>query len=412
MKKSTLLSINNYYYLRGGAEFVFLEQNRLMEESGFDVVPFAMKHSKNMTTPWSEYFVEEIEFGEDYSFIEKLTRLPKVIYSMEAQKKISALISKTFPDICHAHNIYHHISPSIFSTLKKNGIPTVLTLHDLKLACPSYSMLTHDGICERCKGGNIFNVVKQKCIKGSTALSTIAYIETTLNRYLGSYIDNIDYFIVPSKFYLEKFVEWGFNREQFIHVPNFVDIDIYKPDYTVGKRFLYFGRLGVEKGLPTIIKAASKANIPLTFVGTGPDQNELKTLANKLNVDVEFLGFQSGENLHSAIRAAKCVVIASEWYENAPISILEAYALGKPVIGARIGGVPELIKEETGLTFKSGSADDLAKTMIELINRSESQIEDMGKAGRTWVEQDFSSNKYRERLLNIYKSLGVNLPSK
>jgi glycosyltransferase involved in cell wall biosynthesis len=164
---STLLSINNYYYYRGGAETVFLEQNKLLERQGWKVVPFAMHHPKNMSTPWSAFFVDEIEFGQDYSFAQKLLRAPKVIYSIEARRKLNRLLNQVKPDVAHAHNIYHHISPSILSLLKGRGVPTVLTLHDLKIACPAYHMLAPDGICERCKGGHLYNVVANRCIKGS-----------------------------------------------------------------------------------------------------------------------------------------------------------------------------------------------------------------------------------------------------
>ena len=406
--KQKLLSINNYYYLRGGAEFVFFEQNRLMEEAGFHVIPFSMKHPKNIETPWSENFIDEIEFGKDYSLWDKIIRVPKVIYSFEAQNKLEKLINKTQPTLSHSHNIYHHISPSIFSTLKKHNIPTILTLHDLKLACPAYKMLTHDGICERCNTGTLFNAIKHKCIKDSTVLSSIAFIETAMNRLIGSYTKNVDKFIVPSRFYLEKLVEWGFSREKFIYIPNFVDLNKYEPDYSVGNNFLYFGRLGHEKGLSTLIKAAAIAQVPLMLAGTGPEEKTLKELAKKLNANVEFLGFLSGENLHAAVRSAKCVVLPSEWYENAPISIMEAYALGKPVIGANIGGIQEMIKQnQTGLGFESGSQEALSEALTKMNETPNTQIKSMGRAGRAWVESEFTSKLFTNRLLDLYSEFNI-----
>ena len=407
-KKFTLISINNYYYRRGGAEFVFLEQNRLLEEVDWKIVPFAMQHPDNLESTWSDYFVDEIEFGNKYSILDKLVRVPKVIYSFEARQKLNKLIDATHPDICHAHNIYHHISPSILSILKQRNIPTVLTLHDLKLACPAYKMLTHDGVCERCNHDGLFNVVKHKCVKNSRALSLIAYIETMLHRALHSYVDNVDRFIVPSRFYLEKFVEWGFNREQFIYIPNFVDLDKYQPDFNAGKGFLYFGRLGHEKGLATLIKAAALAKVNLVFVGKGPEKESLQQLAQELNVNTKFLGYLSGEKLYSAIRQARTIVLPSEWYENAPISVMEAYALGVPVIGADIGGIKELIQEgKTGISFESGSVDSLAQSLRKMHKEPDSGIEEMGRAGRAWVESEFTASLFRDRLLNLYQSLGV-----
>jgi len=379
-----------------------------MDEAGWKIVPFAMQHPNNLQSKWDKYFINEIEFSSDYSIWDKLVRVPKVIYSIEAQQKLGKLITEIQPSICHAHNIYHHISPSIFKVLKKNNIPTVLTLHDLKLACPAYKMLTHDGICERCNNGSLLNVIKHKCVKNSTALSAIAFMETTLHRTLGSYVNNVDRFIVPSRFYLEKFVEWGFNRNQFIYIPNFVDLEKYEPNFSPGNKFLYFGRLGHEKGLSTLIKAASIANVSLTFAGTGPEEKPLKKLANDLKVNVDFLGFLNGEELYSAIRASKCVVLPSEWYENAPISLMEAYALGKPVIGANIGGIQELIRNGiTGEGFRSGSEEDLARAILHINEKPDAQITEMGKAGRQWVETEFTSNVFRDKLLDLYSQLGV-----
>ena len=409
-KKITLISINNYYYRRGGAEFVFLEQNRLLEEIDWNIVPFAMQHPDNLESPWSDYFVNEIEFGNKYTILDKLIRVPKVIYSLEARQKLNKLIDATNPDICHVHNIYHHISPSILSLLKQRSIPTVLTLHDLKLACPAYKMLTHDGICERCNHGRLFNVVKHKCIKGSRALSTISYIEAVLHRALHSYIDNVDRFVVPSYFLLEKFVEWGFNREQFIYIPNFIDPSRYQPDFTAGKYFLYFGRLVHEKGLFTLVKAAALSKVPLVFVGTGPDENAVRHMIRELGVEAEFLGYLSGEKLNSAIRRARTVVLPSELYENAPISVMEAYALGVPVIGADIGGIKELIQEgNTGMSFESGSTESLAHALRKMNDEPDSRIEEMGRAGRAWVESKFTASLFRDRLINLYKSLGVHI---
>jgi len=407
-KKLTLLSINNYFYRRGGAEFVFLEQNRLFEEIGWQIVPFAMQHPKNNPSKWSDFFIKEIEFGEQYSLVNKLLRVPKVIYSTEAKNNLKRLLNQVKPDICHAHNIYHHISPSILRVLNQQNIPTVITLHDLKIACPAYKMLTHDGICERCNTGNLMNVIKHKCIKNSRSLSSVVYLEAAFNKFIGSYVNNVSKFVVPSKFYLEKFVEWGFNRDQFIHIPNFIDIAKYTPDFTAGNHFVYFGRLGHEKGLETLIKASALAKAPLTIVGSGPEEEKLKKLAFDLDIHVDFLGYQSGDNLHNAIRSARAVVLPSEWYENAPISIMEAYALGVPVIGANIGGIPELIKEEeTGFTFTSGSVDSLSTALRKMTDKTDSEIESMGKKGYQWVHAEFTSDLFRQRLLSLYASLGV-----
>ncbi|MDD1617134.1 MAG: glycosyltransferase family 4 protein [Methylococcaceae bacterium] len=387
----TLLSINNYYYRRGGAEVVFLEQNSLFEEIGWQVVPFAMHHPNNLPSEWQDYFVDEIEFSADYSLLEKAARASKIIYSFEARKKIADLSEKVKPSVAHAHNVYHHISPAIFSKLKSMGIPTVLTLHDLKIACPCYKMMTHDGVCERCKGGKIWNVVVHKCVKDSRVLSSVILAETAVHRLLGSYSKDVDKFITPSKFFIEKFV-----ARQF------------EPRGDVGTAFVYLGRLLFDKGLGTFIRAIALAGVKGWIVGTGPEEQQLRDLATQLNADVEFLGYKTGEAMADTIRHARAMVLPSELYENAPMSVLEAYALERPVIGADIGGIPELIHVgETGALFPSGNVEALAVELRKFSAMSDADILAMGKTGRAWAEKDFTATRYRERLLDLYRSMGV-----
>ncbi len=402
----TLMSINNYYYRRGGAENVFLEHNRLLSEGGWQIIPFAMQHPKNLPCEWDSYFVDEIEFGEQYSLWDNIKRAPKIIYSIEARNKLAHLIDRTKPDICHIHNIYHHISPSILGAIHDKGIPIVLTVHDLKLACPAYKMFTHDGVCERCKNGKIYNVVLHRCIKQSRLLSGLVMIETALHRLLGSYTHNVRYFIIPSRFVLEKLVEWGWNRDHLVHIPNFIDLKDFTANYNVGKYFLYIGRLVSEKGVATLIRAASLARVPLVIAGTGPESATFHKLAVDLGGDVTFTGHVLGDALHNLVREARAVVLPSELYENSPLSLMEAYSLGKSVIGSRIGGIPELIREEnTGITFTPGSVDGLAEALRRFANMNDLRLKRMGQEGRSWMAAEYSAEHYRERILTLYREL-------
>lgn len=403
-----LLSINNYFYRRGGAEVVFLEQNRLFEEIGWEVVPFSMRHANNLQSPWDDYFVDEIEFGNAYSLPEKVRMAHKIVFSMEARKKINALVDRVQPQIAHAHNVYHHISPSIFGALKSRGIPTVLTLHDLKIACPAYKMLTHDGLCERCKGGKLWNVVSNKCVKGSTAVSAVVFAEAVVNRLMGSYTRHVDRFVVPSRFFIDKFVEWGYPRDRFFHIPNFVNAAALLPRGEVGRAFTYFGRLSADKGLATFIRAVAQAGVQAHLIGTGPDEAALKSLASSLGANVEFPGYRSGEALFEAIRSSRATVVPSELYENSPMSIMESYALERPVIGAAIGGIPELVRPgETGDLFESGNVDALAQVLARFSAKSTAEVATMGRAARAWMLDEFTDIRYRERILGLYGTLGL-----
>jgi len=408
MLKNTncLLAINNYFYPRGGAEVLFLEHNRMLENAGWQVVPFAMRHPQNLPTPWAEFFPDEIELGSNYSLGGKLLRAQRVLYSMQARSKMRALLQVARPKLAHVHNVYHHLSPSILPLLKQHGIRTVMTVHDLKLACPAYTMMSANKPCERCRGGKIYNVAVNRCIKGSLALSSLVMAESYLHRALGIYEANVDRFVVPSRFVLEKLVQWGWARERFIHVPNFVDLERFKPAARTGRRFLYCGRLHEQKGVATLVRAATLARIPLTIAGTGPQEAELHRLAQQLGTDVIFTGHLTKDALADAIQTARTVVVPSECNDNAPMIVLEAYAAGRPVIGAHIAGIPELVREEeTGVLYPSGDVEALAAALGRFARLSDARLAAMGAAGRSWVERDFSATVYRDRLLDLYDSV-------
>jgi glycosyltransferase involved in cell wall biosynthesis len=405
---STLLLLNNYHYRRGGADVAYLEQAELFQQNGWSVASFSMRHEKNLASPWDRYFVDEIEFGHKYNPLRVMTNAAKSIYSFEAAAKIKALIRSVRPDVAHAHNIYHHLSPAVLGAIKSEGIPVFLTLHDVKLLCPARTMWTNGQICEACKGGHLHNVVARRCMKGSLALSSLIFIESSVHQGLRTYQRNVDKFISPSRFVLKKFLEWGWPAQQLIHIPNFVETARFSPGFAAGRAFLYFGRLSDEKGLSTLIKAAALARVPLWIVGTGPEEGTLRGLADSLGVDVAFFGFQSGDGLWNLVREARAVVVPSEWYENAPISILEAYALGKPVIGARIGGIPEMIREdETGCLFESKNMDELARILASVANRPDREVERWGQEARQWVTREYSSARYYERLVDLYSKYGA-----
>lgn len=408
MSDQRLLAINNYFYRRGGAEAVFFDHMKMFGDIGWDVVPFAMEHEDNAPSPWSDYFVSEIEYGRRTNLLRKVVQAASVIYSREAQRNIDRLIRSARPSIAHAHNVYHHLSPAIFSTLKQAGIPVVMTAHDLKLACPSYKMLRDGTVCEDCRGGHVYNVLRHRCIKGEVTLSAVVLAETLVHRALGLYRNQVDRIVVPSKFYVDKLVEWGWPRERMVHIPNFVDVEDYSDQWTESDYFVFAGRLAPEKGLGTLIRAAASSRQRLVIAGTGPEEAMLRGLVEQTAADVTFAGYLSGQALHRLIGEARALILPSEWYENAPISVLEAYALGRPVIGASIGGIPEMIREEeTGMTAKPGDADDLARVLARMAALPSSERAAMGASGRRWVASEFSAAAYRDRTLDLYASLGA-----
>src|SRR6202035_2670119 len=238
----TLLTINNYHYRRGGAEVVYLEQAALFEKHGWRVAAFSMSHENNLPSPWAKSFASEIEYLNKYSWPRALGNAAKSIFSFEAASKVRALIRSVRPDIVHAHNVYHHLSPSVLRAAKQEGIPVFLTLHDVKILCPARTMWRHGQVCEECRVNRIYNVVRHRCMKDSVALSSLIFLESGIHRLLGLYKNNVDKFISPSSFVMNKFIEWGWPADRFVHIPNFVDAATYVADYRPGRLILYCAR--------------------------------------------------------------------------------------------------------------------------------------------------------------------------
>ncbi|MGV8934447.1 MAG: glycosyltransferase family 4 protein [Gallionellaceae bacterium] len=404
----SILSINNYHYFRGGSDAVYLGHAALLEEHGWRIGFFSMRHPRNFETSWSKYFIDEIEFGHEYSIGQKLAMAAKVVYSFEAQKKLQQLLQDFPADVAHLHCIYHHLSPAIISTLKDAGVPVVMTAHDLKIACPAYKMLNSTGVCEKCKGGNLLNVLQHRCVRDSLAASAIVMVESVVHRMLNTYKGKLDKVVVPSRFFMEKFIEWGWPPSKFAYIPNYVDASRFDPVFDAGDYFLYFGRLAPEKGVATLMRAAKAAGVKLKIAGTGPIEADLHALQAELNGDIEFLGYRSGADLHNLIRQARAMVLPSEWYENAPMSVLESFALGTPVVGARIGGIPEMVIDgETGWTFESRNTDELSALLSRLTAMPNEQLAKAGRTARNHVATNFNQAGYLQATLSMYADLGV-----
>ena len=400
-----LLSLNSYHYRRGGSDVVYLEHDELFRGMGWQTAVMSMHHPKNLDSPWSPYFVDELEFGNTSGLLDKFVKASKVVFSREAQRKLRSLLQAFPADIAHLHCIYHHLSPSVLPVLHEAGVPIVLTAHDLKIACPAYKMLNRTGICERCRTGSVINVVRHRCIRDSLGASAIVAVESGVQRSLRLYRRFLGRVIAPSRFYRQKLIEWGWPPEQLVHVANYVDAARFEPAYEPGDYLLFAGRLAVEKGVANLVEAAIRAKVPLRVAGTGPLEAQLRALPGA--EQVQWLGFCSGEALWQQVRGARALVLPSEWYENAPMSILEAYASGTPVVGAAIGGIPEMIDEATGWVFRSGDVDDLARVLRQVAETPAALIADMGRRARERAEREFNRQRYVDGVLDVYRGLGI-----
>ncbi|MGG0739344.1 glycosyltransferase family 4 protein [Niallia taxi] len=406
-----VLTANKFYYLKGGSEtYLFALENELIKR-GFGVFPFSMKDEQNKEAITSDYFVDEIDY-QNASLSKKIDLSLKIIFSKEAYNNIGRLLENYNIDIAHLNIFQHQLSPSILLPLKKKKIPIIYTVHDLKVMCPNYKMLSQGNICEKCKGGKYYNSLLNRCTKNSILGSAVNMIEAYAHSFLKTYNKHIDIFITPSNYYREKMIEWGFPKEKIYHIPNFVNPNDFIPSYTSKGYFLYLGRLSEEKGIITLLESIKLTNtdVKVKIVGTGPLEESIKNFIklNNLESKVELLGFQSGDTLNAIIKDSKAVIMPSEWYENGPLSLIESFALGKPVIGSNIGGIPEHIDDKkNGFLFTPKSSVELG-TILDNVNRfSPEKMQKLGENARAKVEEIYNNDYHMEKLLNLYMKVTV-----
>ncbi|MBU1152466.1 glycosyltransferase [bacterium] len=401
-----ILEVNKFYFLKGGAERYFFNITDVLRSHGHEIIPFSMENERNLNSPYTQYFVSNTEFFEKKPIEKYFHDAMRVLYSFEAKRNIERLIKETKPDLAHLHNIAHQISPSILHSLKKYNIPVVQTLHDYKLICPSYLFLSREEICERCKGNHYYQAVIRKCFRNQILPSLLGCLEAYLHKMMKIY-KNIDLFIAPSKFMRNKMIECGLPEDKVVNIPNFVNVSDFKPNYHHQNYFLYFGRISPEKGIGTLIKAMQEVKrSKLVIVGEGRLLPYLKKYACDHQIkNIEFLGYKEGKELKEIIGKAMFTIVPSEVYENFPYTILESYALGKPVIGANLGGIPELIEDQRdGLLFEAFNFKDLASKINYFLDNQEILLE-MGKKTREKVEKFYDSEIHYQRLIKIFQSL-------
>ena len=401
-----LLSVNSYHYRRGGSDNVYLDHAALFERHGWSNTFFSMAHPKNLPYPLDHHFAARVDYEIPKRAVDRLVDATRIIYSREAQRRLAALLDERPVDIAQLHIIHHHLSPSVLVELRRRGIPAVMTAHDLKLACPSYKMMNTSGVCERCKGGQVWNVVRYRCIKGSLPASGLIMVESALHKLFDVYARNLSAVVAPSRFYRAKLLEWGWSAEQVHYVPNCVTLPAFDAACGYGDHVLFFGRLAPEKGVATLIAAAAKSRVPVVIVGGGPEESKLRALAQSLAAPVTFRGFLSGDALWREVEQCRAVVLPSEWYENAPVSVLEAFARYRPVAGADIGGIPELITAGvTGWHFPPGDAAALAETLRAIADTPAQRLGEMGQAARAFVADTFSEERYYSAMSALYQRL-------
>jgi glycosyltransferase involved in cell wall biosynthesis len=399
-----ILQINKYFYLKGGAETVFFNTTQLLEQHGHTVTPFCLKNKKNRPSPYESYFVPYPELAES-GLVEKARHITSFIYNRTAARQLDRLLSDERPDIAHIHLLFNSLSVSVLPVLKKHRIPVVMTAHDYRLICPAYLFTDGKGnVCERCRTGHYFNCIVHCCSKRRFFNSLILATDSYFRKYVLSPTDYIDRFIFVSKFARDKHIEFSSKyADKATVLSNFTSLQqtgmAAKDNY-----LLYIGRISEEKGIPALMAAMKLCpGVQLKIAGTGPLLESLKRQSPR---NVEFTGFKSGDDLYDHIRRARFVVVPSEWYENNPMSVIESMTLGTPVIGSRIGGIPELIEEGVnGYLFEPRQAEQLRETIVKALSMHGEAYAAMCREAQSFARDNFGREAYYQKLMSLYNNV-------
>lgn len=394
-----ILMVNKFLYQKGGAETYTIKLGDILKNNGHEVEYFGLHNEKNTLFNSADSYVTDADFTQG---IKKNLSAPlRIVYNREARKKLRAVLLKFQPDVVHLNNIHFHLTPSIIIEIEKyrqqtgRKVKLVYTAHDYQLICPSHGLFDVDiNVCEKCLGGNYTHCLRTKCIKNSRAKSLLGTIDAYYWKYSKAY-SYVDTIVCCSEFLKSKLDTQERFAKKTVALHNFVDkvevSNAQKSDYV-----LQFGHLSKDKGTDTLLEVAKKMpDTKFVFAGYGESEKNIAKVAN-----AEYVGFKTGDELINLVKNAKVSVYPSQWYENCPFSVIESQMYLTPVVGSRMGGIPELIREgETGELFESGNVKDLEKKIRKIIE-SDNYDEYVDNCRTLDIE---TPDTYYSKIMKIYR---------
>jgi glycosyltransferase involved in cell wall biosynthesis len=386
-----VLQIHNHYGSHSGETTVFDVQKELLEKYGHTVIRY-IRSSKELDT---------INFGKFIAFT-------NAIYSPSSIRDVLSTLKSQSPDIVHIHNLYPLISPSILPSIRKEGIPVVMTVHNYRLVCPNGLFYNKKGICECCAGGKEWNCLLQNCEE--SYFKSLGYtLRNAWARLAGYYKDNVNAFLCLTEFQKRKLIENGFPESKCHIIPNFTVNDPIRTDedsisLSVKKGFLFIGRLNRQKGIDTLVAAARKCPDISFIIAGSVDKTFIDT--NSFPNNVKWLGVVSNESITRLLHEVKALVFTSRSYEGFPMVFLEAMQQGVPVVAPNLAGFPEIIREGiNGWLFGLNDADDLARVLRMIEDDKSSLIDTAGQRGKEILLKEYSSEVWYREYIKITSAL-------
>lgn len=372
-----------------GEDSVYRNEKKLLEDSGFDVITYE-KYNDDLD---NNSFRKKVSAGVDF------------VWSKKSYAEISVLLKQHKPDVVHFHNIFPQLSTSVYLACQDQHIPVVQTLHNFRYLCPAGLLQRNGKPCEKCIDKTLLSSLIHRCYRDSIIATLPMTAMIGFNRLAGHFEQGVDRYIALTEFGKSRFIAGGLPAEKISVKPNFI-ADIGDTHFSLGDYVVYVGRLSQEKGIITLIEACKKnRHIPIKILGDGDLRNKLESTCIEYDLPVEFLGYQNKDTVLSYIKNSRFLVLPSECYEGFPVTIAEAYACGKPVLGSQIGALNEIIQEGvTGRKFHFGDADSLAEIMARLWS-DEKAIKEMSANARSAFNQHYNAENNLQQITRIYEEV-------
>jgi glycosyltransferase involved in cell wall biosynthesis len=383
--RPSVLLAHSFYQQEGGENGVVRAEQQLLEAAGHEV------------STWFR-FNREID---GYRRWDKILLGARSVWAWDTRREFESILRRRQPDLVHFHNILPLLSPSAYYCCKQAGIPVVQTVHNYRFMCPSALLYRKAKVCEACVGKAIpWPAVVHGCYRNSRLASAAVGTMLVAHRLLSVWHQAVDCYLALSDFARRKLVEAGVPAEKIVVKPNFMSPDPGMRE-GAGEFAMFAGRFSAEKGIATLVDAWRKLKpaLPLVLAGDGELAPSLKQRAV---AGTHFVGWLPKHEMLAHLKRARFLIIPSETYENFPLSLVEAFACGVPVVASRLGALAELIEHgRTGLHFEAGNSGDLAATVAWAWSHPR-EMEEIGRQGRREYEAKYTAAQNYVLLNQIY----------
>lgn len=380
-----ILIIHNFYQHAGGEDAVFQQEVRALSE----------EHQVETYTCQNKKGLKGIQQYLSYPF------------NIREAKKIAQRLRDFKPDVVHIHNVHYGIGPWLIRQIHRHNVPIVMTLHNYRLLCPSATLFFNGQLFTSSLQEHFpWTAVKNKVLDHSLLKTILTGFTYWWHRKLGTW-NQVARYLVLSDFAKNNFVQSTFPvpAEQFTVRPNAVDIERSQQERT--RTFVYIGRLSEEKGIIPLLAAVAETTFTIQVFGTGPQQAQVEELQAK-HPNIQYQGFQNQERLREALANCSALIVPSVCYEGMPMTILEAFGQGTPVLASNIGILQEMVVPlYTGLSFDPYDKASIKKALTAWDTLGQGQKEQIGNTCRAVYEKNYTVAQNMRRLLTIYQEVQI-----